>query len=68
MLAGMSKPPLDPLSPDAVEPWGPASAEAKRLGLDLALILHSLQLTPHERMLENDAALRLAETARKPGT
>jgi hypothetical protein len=44
---------------------GPAWREAVRMGLDMTLIEANLELTPWERLLQNDRALSLVNELRR---
>lgn len=44
---------------------GPAWREAVRMGMDMTLIESNLELTPWERILQNDRALALVNEIRR---
>ena len=44
---------------------GPAWREAVRMGMDMTLIEANLELTPWERLLQNDRALALVNELRR---
>lgn len=47
--------------PDA----GPAWREAVRMGMDMSLIESNLEMTPWERLLQNDSFLQFVEELRQ---
>jgi hypothetical protein len=44
---------------------GPAWREAVRMGMDMSLIESNLEMTPWERLLQNDSFLQFVEEIRK---
>jgi hypothetical protein len=47
-------------APDSLNPVGPAWKEAEAAGFDMSLVEENLRMTPWERMVQHDRALRTA--------
>ena len=48
------------LAPDSLNPVGPAWKEVEAAGFDMSLVEENLRMTPWERIVQHDRALRTA--------